>query len=507
MLGDGILSAEDLAGRIEHPVLTQRLELHFNPSVPEFQIVETDDPPELAMGVIASVVDSNNEPLANSRQLAKCQVELSENATVHPLGGAETSGFLARLANGVFARGQFVEPSEPTSTEPDVQIRRSPLLYLAPRTGAFSKAIESALQRIQSESHVLIPRPLAQLVGIDLDEEPISGVEKVLAETAERRPSSNALHARDLLLTRPANPEQEHVIRQLDQNGMVLVQGPPGTGKTHTIANLIGHALAQGKTVLVTSHTSKALRVVREKIVPELQPLCVSLLATDTASRQELKQAVATIGHQLGAKTQEQLDADCERFRKAHADCLAKVKTTEAALRQAVRDEYVDIIVAGQGTAPAKAARIVAQEQGIHSWLPGPISGGVGLPLSPSEIVELYRTTSQLTERDEAELAGTIANAGRLPTPVEFQALAMRIQQLRPLGVDRETSSHAPGREVTVDAYQQAIDWFESTKAAILAEPIWYQECAEAGLVGKAAVGDWNDLISMIGCGPYSARE
>ncbi len=41
----------------------------------------------------------------------------------------------------------------------------------------------------------------------------------------------------------------------------MLVQGPPGTGKTHTIANLIGHLLAQGKSVLVTSEKPKALLV------------------------------------------------------------------------------------------------------------------------------------------------------------------------------------------------------------------------------------------------------
>ena len=60
--------------------------------------------------------------------------------------------------------------------------------------------------------------------------------------------------------------EQEQVIRRLEETGAVLVQGPPGTGKSHTIANLVGHLLAQDKSILVTSHASKALRVVREKM-------------------------------------------------------------------------------------------------------------------------------------------------------------------------------------------------------------------------------------------------
>jgi len=50
----------------------------------------------------------------------------------------------------------------------------------------------------------------------------------------------------DVLFSKPANPEQVRIAQQLARHGSALVQGPPGTGKTHTIANLIGHLLAQG---------------------------------------------------------------------------------------------------------------------------------------------------------------------------------------------------------------------------------------------------------------------
>ena len=46
----------------------------------------------------------------------------------------------------------------------------------------------------------------------------------------------------------------------------VLLYGPPGTGKTHTIANIISHYLATGKSVLVTAKTAEALMAVQEKL-------------------------------------------------------------------------------------------------------------------------------------------------------------------------------------------------------------------------------------------------
>lgn len=37
------------------------------------------------------------------------------------------------------------------------------------------------------------------------------------------------------------------IIKNIYSHKAVVVQGPPGTGKTHTIANLLGHFLAEGK--------------------------------------------------------------------------------------------------------------------------------------------------------------------------------------------------------------------------------------------------------------------
>ncbi|MFR6360135.1 MAG: AAA domain-containing protein [Sutterella wadsworthensis] len=68
----------------------------------------------------------------------------------------------------------------------------------------------------------------------------------------------------------------------------MLVQGPPGTGKTHTIANLLGHFLSQGKRVLVTSHTTKALSVVKDLPPKEIQPLCVTMLGDREGPRADL---------------------------------------------------------------------------------------------------------------------------------------------------------------------------------------------------------------------------
>ena len=62
------------------------------------------------------------------------------------------------------------------------------------------------------------------------------------------------IDAFDVFFPKPFNDDQIEIMRRLQSGDGLVVQGPPGTGKTHTIANLICHAMATGKRVLVTSH-------------------------------------------------------------------------------------------------------------------------------------------------------------------------------------------------------------------------------------------------------------
>ena len=91
------------------------------------------------------------------------------------------------------------------------------------------------------------------------------------------------------------NEEQLQVVDLVRKRRGILVQGPPGTGKSHTIANLICCLLAQGKRVLVTSQTPRALKVLKEKIPAEIAALCVTLLGNDQAARYELESSVQGI--------------------------------------------------------------------------------------------------------------------------------------------------------------------------------------------------------------------
>src|SRR5207248_11142847 len=107
----------------------------------------------------------------------------------------------------------------------------------------------------------------------------------------------------DPLLPLSANSEQMHVMDLLRTETCVVVQGPPGTGKTHTIANLVSALLARGQRVLVTSQKDQALRVLRDRIPPDLRDLCVLLTGGSKDAATELKRGLDALSAAVASPT------------------------------------------------------------------------------------------------------------------------------------------------------------------------------------------------------------
>jgi len=77
----------------------------------------------------------------------------------------------------------------------------------------------------------------------------------------------DALKAPETLhLVKDADSSQMEAILAVMEGANLVIQGPPGTGKSQTITNLIGEALARGKTVLFVAQKMAALDVVKVRL-------------------------------------------------------------------------------------------------------------------------------------------------------------------------------------------------------------------------------------------------
>lgn len=483
VVADGILSWSRPGGGVRHPLLLRPVQLVFDPQTPEFRIVDSDAQTEFYSSVFRSMNDVDGAVIGRLRTEAT-------DLALHPLGAADVSGFLQSVASSISARGTCVGPAAPGPERPDPVVGRGPAFMLRKRTVGVARAIDAIIEQLLQGGD--ISRALLNVVGI-------VSLEGDSEDAVTGTPSSAITDANSdetILFTKPANPEQLEIARCLERDSCVLVQGPPGTGKTHTIANLLGHLLAQGKSVLVLSHTTKALKVLREKVVEGLQPLCVSVLDSkeDDAA---LKSSIEGIVERIGNADTGRLDREIERLAEQRSNLVAEVRRLQTAVLDARLDEQREIVVGGEGIRPIEAAKEVAAGNGRHDWIPAEVVLGQPLPLSPTEIAELYRTNETVDRVDEKLLTAPLPDTNAMPNPADFTALCADRRDLGSL--DRSFRSEIWNSPA--DASAEALDGVleAATEAATRFDrmPPWTARLVEAG-VSAAERGVWDQLLEEV---------
>ena len=485
LLGDGLLHCPAEGGAFNHHVLLQRLELEFYPEKgnPQFVFRKREQPPELYVEFLRLL------PKANHQQIAKCVDELKQTE-LSPLGGEETNGFLRRLIYGIFpnAGEMLAAGNPPRDNQPT--IRRAPAIFMRQRRSGIENVFDMVRHDIGKRTE--FSTALLQIVGLGR-----AHPAETVVPVASPKTSAGSTDP-EILLSKPANKEQLEIAHQLAKRDCVVVQGPPGTGKTHTIANLLGHLLAQGKRVLVTAHTPKALRVLRQKVVEPLRPLCISVLQNDKHSQEELQQSVRQIAVRLTQDAQV-LEREAERIQHNRQRILAELAQARAQLLEARQDEIRGIRLGGKETRPTDAAKRVRQGVGSDDWIPGPVNPAEEPPLSPAELAALYHTNARVSLHDERELKASRPDLAALPTPTAFRELMEEITALsaQNLRYREELWNGASGPDDLAEFDRMLA---RATKAIEFLKDSapWQLEAVQAGRDGNEARQVWDSLLDLI---------
>ena len=405
MAGNGIVK-ETGNDTINHPILLKRVKLQFDAKTNVISIHDTDSEPELYALLLQEMSEIDHGAV---KQLSE---DLHENF-YHPLDRNDSPDFLKILTHRLCSDSRFIANERDKISSGDRLITTlDPVFFIRKRIDGTLKAIEDIIKNIENTGYV--PGHLTDLVAGGMVEIPENNHEPTIEEQLA------ALNGESLpiLLSKEANREQLEIAERIEHYNAVLVQGPPGTGKTHTIANLLGHFLAQGKNVLVTSHTKKALSVLKEKVPDEIKDLCVSVL-DDT--NQDMVRSVDGISEYMSRHTANELKKRVDsgtRQRVAIINQLAEVRKRIYTIKYR---EFKPIVFNGNSYSPAEAAEFVNANAGKMSYIPGKVKLYHPLPATVEQLIQLYRSNAGLTEAEEQELACGIPSPDSLFLPSVFE--------------------------------------------------------------------------------------
>lgn len=344
VVGVGLLNFKenDERPKIFRHILTQRVDINFEYSQKDSQIFVSpnlESAPQIETDSILDLFDQfDSQNIIDAEKAVENYIKEKNIETIF----SNTEDALQMFAERVSPDGSYnhlIEKPNRTPSKPNITF--SPALLLRKRnTRSFTALYEKILENIENGDESLEIPTINDLIGIH---------QNIEDDNYSPDNSSNASQIEPIFFPKEYNDEQLEIVEKAKRNNKVLVQGPPGTGKSHTIANLICHLLANGKKVLITAYTKRALEVLKDKLPPEFQDLAVNLLSGDSSSIQDLQSSVNAINDELSRANLNQYQSQIDEFendlkntRESIAETsnsLVKIKE-KATRKQEVNEKY-----------------------------------------------------------------------------------------------------------------------------------------------------------------------
>jgi hypothetical protein len=429
----------------EHPpvrrhLLTAPVAIHFDDDTGRLTVrrVESADAFDVELDMLDPGLVTNpahvNEIRAEARQLES-----------HPLHRNDIGAITRRLVHTLDADGSYRDTDAAPDPAPRAVAAFAPAIILRRRS---QRGLVEIFQTIVDQLAEAGEVPDGLLPLIDPRHNP-----KV---TRDHTDGALVMVDGDPFLPLPVNDVQLQILRQVDTKAQTLVQGPPGTGKTHTAAALLSHLLAQGKRVLVTAHTDRALREVRDKLPAEIRPLSVAVVGTSREDMSDLKVAVGRIAAAASehdpVAAADSIEACLDEIARLRADRLALRQKLVHAREQEVREhEHAGY----RGTLAAIAWRLRGDTERFE-WLGRLVTVAAGSepPLRDDEIAEWrgYLLDTELAA-DEPESRLRLPDLDLLPEPAYLADLVAA--ERAAAGVDAE---HADLKQHNAFAAMRRID-------------------------------------------------
>lgn len=331
---------------------------------------------------------------------------------------------LVSMVTAIDPAGKLVNPDTLGDPGPQAQVAIAPALIFRERLNeSLPTLLADIAERIQASGRV----PSGLLPFIDPDHTP--------RQLPDPEPGAMVDLAGDQFLPLPVNDTQRKVLDHVDHHSHVVVQGPPGTGKTHLISTLLTHLLAQGKRVLVTAQTDKALAEVRERIPARLRPLAASVLNAGSGNADHFEEAVKALAQE---SLHDDADARRDRIRRhlLNLERMSDERTKAYAEIVAIRahqtrrwpESGVDDTLAGIRRSQRRTAA-------DFDWLLSYVGADHIEPAVDGADLARYRELAVTRKAGRAEGLHLVEHV--LPDPAEFSRIALRreesLRRVRPL--------------------------------------------------------------------------
>jgi very-short-patch-repair endonuclease len=536
VVGIGLARWQHSGRRINLPLIEQRAEFELDETNGNLSILARGVPPTPALRAFLDLGIQGAADLQREMTVRLERISKDPDLEFSPFQQASFLGVLETCAARLDASGAVLPPNEDIGPVGEtlrigqgfciiVRTRREDILRDDIRRQIDALSTEDK-ELPETARRFVLPPP--DVVPEDVEAIDLSGLDGPAAGSGFGAWTGSGGTDKDvaapkvsdwLFFPLPANEEQEEIARRLQDKDVfgVVVQGPPGTGKTHTIANIIGHAMATGQRVLVAAHTAEALSAIRDKLPPALRDLTIAVTHSDREGARQLEEAVLALAERAQSINPRETKQRAEDMLRVIRRDDSRIAEIDLELEQIARANLSRTPWRGAEALPQDIAAWVSQQGAKNAWFPDDLdltannvprfteaqisearslrsllgadisywvanlpSGSDGLP-SLGDLVSAHRTLREAGERQQRERDGnlprpdlSVAQAGE---PAELLNWLERLRTWY-----ESTGSYGWMREAwaALAGSQQQLRFSQDTVRPMLEEAARLAKCGEA---------------------------
>lgn len=417
---------------IDRPIFTVPVEMDMEKLTGAIEVRESGEPLKAELEVLPANRIADGRFIDDLRHyLSDFEGRATRREDFNALGSFTT--------NGLSTDARYEPSVRPASSDGRPLLTWAPTLILRPRQRiGLSQTFREIARGIESSGE--IPAGLRPLVDPSFEARSV----------VEPAPGAIVDIDGELFSPLPLNDKQTRVIEHVDQYAHTIVQGPPGTGKTHMAAALLSHLLAQGKRVLVTAQTERALYELRGKLPAEVRELAVSVIGSSSQEMTDLRTAIETI--QRRSSNFDETEAR-RRIAGLERDLSSLREQRTRTLRDWANDlesEQSDFAVEGyEGTLP-QAIEMVQARRAQYDWIEGAciLDTAAPFPLTHSEIDQLTLLLERQQLSSDIDPCGAILDPSQFAGAGEFHNAIERLRRTASLLDDAR--AHLPDEVLRV---------------------------------------------------------
>lgn len=425
--------------KINHPLIEKPIEIEVDRKDGAILVHGRNIDPIISVGAYFALENPGVDALL--RFWKKHFSEMSEDIEFSPYIHESFEPILRQASTQLSQSGIYwpnanpdKENRKPNNISESLEITDSWVVFARPRSSTgLIQDIERFRKKLDEskDTKSLIPSPAKKLVTELSDKKPLQAGGSFLSggELSSSYSTPSTIQQKtELFFPKAFNDSQVQIINRLEENDAVVVQGPPGTGKTHTIANIICHYLATGRSVLVTSKGEPALSVLQEQIPEELRSLTISLLANERQGMKQLETAVELLAGLASQTSLRELNQEAEsnelRVKQLNKEIVqidGEIK--EWGLKQ-LNPVGKGLTGASSDITAMELAQLVINDDGVHDWLLDELgsSDKYNPNFTDSDIAKI-RTARRNVGADISYVGKSIPNTQDLPDSANIAAI------------------------------------------------------------------------------------